>query len=265
MADDFDQTPAGQGYSENDSLRDRQGDRGEPSFEQDDTSEGSGQVSRTYAGKYKTVDDLEKGYREAERKITESGQTTAQMKRQLDELQAFQAQMQQAFGGRTQMSAEEYRQLASEAMENDPVGYVNHVINQQIQQTEERRRHEESAKDAWSNWVSRDENREFTDPKMQQALHVAIQNLNQNPQTAYLDPFSKLEAAKKTVDEFFAGVNETRKKAQLNKERALSGMAAMEVGTQNAGQGQSDENKPQSYSDYMAERQKARERLSRRT
>jgi hypothetical protein len=234
----------------------------EPSFEDDDTSRDAGE-SRTYAGKYKTVDDLEKGYKEAERKIHENSQSTSQLKRQLDELAVWKNQMEQAFGGRRQMSEDEYRQLASEAMENDPVGYINHVINNAITQTRQQSKIEESAKDAYMTWISKDENKQYGDPDMQVALGVAIQQLNANPQTAYLDPYAKLTEAKNAVEKWIETISDKKAKAKLNAEMGLNAMAAFESGSQTPGKAP-DENKGQSYNEYLAERQKARERIGRR-
>lgn len=233
----------------------------EPSSD-DDTSGERGKV-KTYAGKYKSVDDLEKGYKEAERRLHQETSDTKQLKRQLDELATWKRQMEQAFGGRSQMSQEEYRQLAAEAMENDPVGYIDHRLQSMLSEREQQREIRETAKDAFNVWISKPENQEFTDPDMHIALSVAIQNLNQNPETAYLDPFSKLQQAKEAVEKWISGISEKRARKKLNQEQGLNNMAAFEVGTQTTSKG-GDENKPESYGDYMNERRKARDRLTRR-
>lgn len=221
----------------------------EPVIAPADTSGG-----KLLAGKYKTEEELERAYAEAQRKMHE-----ATTKAQLLE-QRFNALEQQL---RPQATPEETRQRMVEAFESDPVGFIQQFgqgIMQQTQQATEQKMNAQMAVNAWLT-----KNPEFADPRKQQMVDFCLQNyINTNPETAYLAPIDKLGKAGEMVKDFLKQEVESYQKTEAQRNAEIKKMAAMETGTPGNRPGPSDDKKIPTYDDYLTQRRKEKEKFLQR-
>jgi flagellar biosynthesis chaperone FliJ len=221
----------------------------EPSVDAEDTSGG-----KLYAGKYKTAEELERAYQEAQRKMHEST-TKAQLLEQ--RFNNFEQQL------RPQATAEETRQRMVEAFEADPVGFIQQFGQGIMQQTQVATEQKMNAQMAVNAWITK--NPEFADPRKQQMVDYCIQNyVNTNPETAYLSAADKLQRAGEMVKEFLREEVTNYQKTQVQRDAEIKKMAAMETGQPGNRPGPISDNKEPTYDDYLATRRKEKEKFLQR-
>ena len=227
-----------------------EGSHQEPVVSDADTSGG-----KLYAGKYGTPEELESAHRNLEAKL-------GQMGNELGSLRQFRERFEQTLNPQT--SPQDAKRQMMEAFEADPVAFIQQYgqgIMQQVQTATEQKM---SAQMAVNDWLAKPENAEFRDPRLQKVLDDTIRDaINTNPETAYLPAHEKLNRAGKLVKDYLKEKYEEYQKAEVQRNKDIQKMAAMETG-QPIKPGAATDNKEPTYDSYMESRRKQKEALLQR-
>jgi PAS domain-containing protein len=212
----------------------------EPVLTAADTSPSPVESEKLYAGKFKTPEEMERAYFEAESRMHQSTTTTAEMRRQLDAMQQAANTQQQ------QQLMEQYRQQ----FDADPVGFMMMMNQQAVQNANQSTAQMMSIERTISDW--RNKNSDLADPVTEEMVGYVIQNRT-DPNLPHA---IRLQQAGEIVRKEIERITDSRIKTRKKKEEALR-EAITEKGSQSTPQGVADQ--PESASDYIKSRQKMHE------